>query len=143
PRAACRRRGRRRGRRVRTSFPTTATAPASAAPEVGIEDVAAADDDVADLADHQLMLAALVVRRLPAEEIHVEGAALLVVRRAERQVIEPHGFPPCRVEWGGRSAGDGGARRLARFRVAVAVADLQREAVGILHVKAFVALAVV
>src|SRR5690242_14670793 len=36
--------------------------------EVGVERIAAADDDVADVADHELVLASLVVGRAPAEQ---------------------------------------------------------------------------
>src|SRR5205809_593489 len=52
--------------------------PRSAAPltEFRIERVAAADDDVADLADQELVLTALVVSRLPPEQAGVKGHAL-------------------------------------------------------------------
>src|SRR5262249_27719730 len=43
------------------------------------ERIAAADDDVADLADQALVLTALVVGLFPAQEIRVERYALLVL----------------------------------------------------------------
>src|SRR4051812_38000526 len=47
---------------------------------------AAPDDDVADLADLALTLAALVGARLPSEQRGVERDALLVIRHFERDV---------------------------------------------------------
>jgi hypothetical protein len=94
----------------------------------------ATDDDVADVADVALALAALVGSRLPAEQRRVERDRLLIVRDLERNVIEPDGLPVRRFERCGR-------RRFAVGRalttvLAAAVADLQIEAVRILDVKA-------
>jgi hypothetical protein len=112
---AARRRGRAR-----------AAAPASAA--------AATDDDVADVADLALVLAAFVGAGFPAEERGVERRRFLVVRDLERNVIEPDGFPVGRFERCGR-------RRLSAGRalttiLTAAVADLEIEAVRILDVEA-------
>ncbi len=56
---------------------------ASGRVERRIERVATADDDVADVGHHQLGLAALVIGRLPSEQVRVERGARLVVRRIE------------------------------------------------------------
>src|SRR6185369_13114248 len=101
----------------------------------------AANDDVADVADFALALAALVGARLPSQQRGVERHGLLVVRDLERDVIEPHGLPAGRLE---RRR----ARRLAVCRsltpvLAAAVADLQIESVRILDVEALEVLALV
>src|SRR5438067_13661156 len=108
---------------------------AAAAPELRIERIAAADDDVADLADEALVLAAFVVGLLPAEEVRVERRALLVVGYAEGEVIEPHRLPAGRRERRRLRQLRGRGRRLAALRER-AVADLEIEPVRILHVEA-------
>src|SRR5262249_23075639 len=99
------------------------------------------DDGAAPVADLALVLAAFIRARLPPEERRVERHGLLVVRDLERDVIEPHGLPARGLE-------RRGCRRLAARGPlaavpAVAVADLQIEAVGILHVEALKILAAV
>src|SRR5215208_4258819 len=59
---------------------------------------AATNDDAADVSDLELILAALVGARLPPEKRRVERGGFLVVRRLERDVIEPHGLPRRRFE---------------------------------------------
>src|SRR5262249_58620224 len=54
--------------------------------EVRIERVPAADDDVADLADEALVLAALIVGAFPAEQVAVDVGSLLVCLRTEPEV---------------------------------------------------------
>src|SRR5215510_6252553 len=88
----------------------------------------------ADVANLTLVLTAFVGARFPSEERGVEGGRFLVVRHFERNVIEPDGLPLRRFERRRR-------RRLAVRRalttiLAAAVADLQIEAVRILHVEA-------
>ena len=61
--------------------------------EVRVVRIAAADDDVADGADHELVLAAFVVGRRPAEEIHIEGCGRFVVGGTGREMVEPDGLP--------------------------------------------------
>ena len=101
----------------------------------GQEGIAAAADDVADIARQQFDLAAFVKGTAPAQQIGVEGSAALVIAAAIREVVEPHGFPPCGRErrWRGQS---GGCRLCARGEQALVVADLQVPAVGILDPEA-------
>src|SRR5262249_27654440 len=101
----------------------------------------APDDDVADVADLALALAALVLSRLPPEKRRVERDARLVVRHLERDVIEPHGVPRGRFERRGR--GCPAACGALTAVPAVAVTDLQIEAARIFHVKALEILAAV
>src|SRR2546430_8712470 len=107
---------------------------AAAAPELRIERIAAADDDVADLADEALVLAAFVVGLLPPEEVRVERRALLVVGHAEGEMIEPHRLPAGRRERRRLRQLRGRGRRQAALRER-AVADLKIEPVKILHVE--------
>ena len=79
-------------------------------------------------------LAALVLPGRPAQERRVERDGLLVVRHLERDVIEPHGFP-ARGGERRRRRGLAAGGSLAAV-LAAAVADLQIEAVGILHMEA-------
>src|SRR5262249_18269222 len=117
-------------------------ASATTATERRIERVAAANDDVAHFADQTFVLAALVVRRAPTKEVRVERHALLIVRHAEREVVEPDRFPTCRVE-GRRRSELGGSRRATRLDVAACIANLKIESVRILDAEAFKPLAVV
>src|SRR5262249_9223862 len=102
---------------------------------------AATNDDVADVADLALALAAFVSSRFPAEERGVERDGLLVVGDFERDVIEPHGFPARWLE--GRRRRRLAAGRTLAPALAAAAADLQVEGVGILHVEPLEVLAVV
>src|SRR5689334_9128965 len=90
----------------------------------GDERIAAANDDVANFANHQLVLTSLVVSRLPTEQIAVEGRRRLVVSSIEREMIEPDGFPSRRRDrkWLGQPRR---GRGLSLASVAVGVADLQ------------------
>src|SRR5262249_32885474 len=106
------------------------------------ERIAAADDDVTGLADHQLVLAAFVVCRLPAKQVAVKGRTRLVVFRSEREVIQPHGLPASGLKRQ-RLTPPGRRRRLAVASVPVAVSNLQIESVGILDMEALESLAVV
>src|SRR5262249_6692952 len=102
---------------------------------------AAADDDAADIADVTFVLATGVRARRPAEQCHVERVRGLVVRRLERDVIEPHRFPVRRVEWR-RRAGFASGRRGPAI-LAAAVRELHVEAARILDVEALEVFAVV
>src|SRR5439155_15778972 len=94
---------------------------------------AAADDDAAHVADLALILTAFVGSRFPTEQRGVERHRLLVIRHLERDVIEPDGLPVRRLE----RRRDGGLAVGGSLSpiVPAAVADLQIEAVRILHVE--------
>src|ERR1019366_172783 len=93
--------------------------------------VAATDDDVADLADHALVLTAFVTGRRPAKERGIEGRALLVVWALEGDVIEPHRFP---VGWFERRvSGKASLGRSLTPVLPIGVGDVEREATRILH----------
>src|SRR5579872_3433372 len=101
-------------------MPNRSAASGSGAGESGA--TAAADDDVADIANLALILAALVHPGLPTEQRRVKGNRSLIVRHRERDVIQPYSCPIGRRKW----------RRHREFRIggslppgaAVAIADL-------------------
>src|SRR5260221_8972758 len=112
-----------------------------AGPRAPVAAAATPDDDVADIADLALVLTALIGARLPTEKRGVERHGFLVVRHLERDVIEPDGLPVGRVE--GRRRRRLAVRGPLTAVLPVAVADLQVEPVGILHVEALKVLALV
>lgn len=57
--------------------------------EIRRERIASTDDNVADVSNLALDLAAFVVGRLPSQQIAVEGRAFLVVGDLKGNVVEP------------------------------------------------------